>query len=257
MGLFLVLKRQSLFGDAMSHVAFGGIAVGLFTNVYPLWTAFIISVLAAIGMTKLRESAKIPSDSAVAVLLSSGLAIGLVLISVSSGFNLDLFSFLFGSILLVGETDMILILVVTAGVLLILSLIYKKLIYVTFDEEQAEAAGIRVRRINYLFIILCSITVIASIKLVGVLLISSLIVIPNVSALTLRRGFRNTMYLSCIISSGSVILGIIVSYIANISPSGAIVLTNTAIFFSFLVGRYLKMKIQNSKLELTAPKPDI
>ena len=79
MGLFLVLKRQSLFGDAMSHVAFGGIAVGLFTNVYPLWTAFIISVLAAIGMTKLRETAKIPPDSAVAVLLSSGLAVGLVL----------------------------------------------------------------------------------------------------------------------------------------------------------------------------------
>jgi zinc transport system permease protein len=152
---------------------------------------------------------------------------------------------------------MALILNVTAGILLILSLIYKKLVYVTFDEEQAEAAGIRVRSINYLFIILSSITVIASIKLVGVLLISSLIVIPNVTALTLRKGFRTTMYISCIISSGSVILGIIVSYIANISPSGAIVLTNTAIFFSFLVGRYLKRKIQNSKLELTAPKVDI
>ena len=120
MGLFLVLKRQSLFGDAMSHVAFGGIAVGLFTNVYPLWTAFIISVLAAIGMTKLRETAKIPPDSAVAVLLSSGLAVGLVLISISGGFRLDLFSFLFGSILLVSESDMALILIVSAGILLIL-----------------------------------------------------------------------------------------------------------------------------------------
>lgn len=252
MGLFLVLKRQSLFGDAMSHVAFGGIAVGLFTNVYPLWTAFIISVLAAIGMTKLRETAKIPPDSAVAVLLSSGLAVGLVLISISGGFRLDLFSFLFGSILLVSESDMALILIVSAGILLILSLIYKKLIYVTFDEEQAEAAGIRVRSINYLFIILSSITVIASIRLVGVLLISSLIVIPNVTALTLRKGFRTTVYISCIISTGSVILGIIVSYLANVSPSGAIVLTDTTIFFGVLIGRYINRKIHNSKLEITA-----
>ncbi len=92
-GLFLVLRRQSLFGDAMSHVAFGGIALGIFVNVYPIWTAFIISILGALGITKLRESTKIPSDSAIAVLLSSGLALGVVLISLSNGFNLDLFSF--------------------------------------------------------------------------------------------------------------------------------------------------------------------
>src|SRR6185312_10188481 len=104
-GLFLVLKRHSLFGDAMSHVAFGGIAIGLFTNVYPIWTAFIVSVLAAMGITKLRESTKIPADSAVAVLLSSGLAIGVVLISLSNGFTLDLYSFLFGSILLISIQD--------------------------------------------------------------------------------------------------------------------------------------------------------
>ena len=93
-GLFLVLRRHSLFGDAMSHVAFGGIAIGLFTNVYPIWTAFIVSVLGAMGITKLRESTKIPADSAVAVLLSSGLAIGVVLISLSNGFTLDLYSLL-------------------------------------------------------------------------------------------------------------------------------------------------------------------
>ena len=138
-GLFLVLKRHSLFGDAMSHVAFGGIAIGLFTNVYPLWTAFIVSVLAALGMTKLREFAKIPADSAVAVLLSSGLAIGIVLISLSGGFTLDLFSFLFGSILLVSVQDLLMILIVSSIVLAIISLIYKGLTYVTFDEEQGSS----------------------------------------------------------------------------------------------------------------------
>ena len=90
-GLFLVLRRQSLFGDAMSHVIFGGIALGIFLNLYPIWTAFIVSVLAALGITKLKESTKIPSDSAIAILLSSGLALGVVLISLSQGFSLDLF----------------------------------------------------------------------------------------------------------------------------------------------------------------------
>ena len=104
-GLFLVLRRQSLFGDALSHVAFGGIAIGLFINIYPIWTAFIVSVLAALGITKLRQSAKISADSAVAVLLSSGLAIGVVLIGLAGGFSLDLYSFLFGSILLISSQD--------------------------------------------------------------------------------------------------------------------------------------------------------
>jgi len=249
-GLFLVLKRHSLFGDAMSHVAFGGIAIGLFTNVYPLWTAFIVSVLAALGMTKLRELTKIPADSAVAVLLSSGLAIGVVLISLSGGFKLDLFSFLFGSILLVSVQDLIMILVVSSIVLIIISLIYKRLTYVTFDEEQAAVGGLSVKNINYLFIVIASITVIASIRLVGVLLISSLIVLPNIAAITMGKGFKKTAIISCGISVSSVIVGIIVSYIMNIAPSGAIVLTATAIFLTAVLGRHLVRKIRRSDINI-------
>ena len=249
-GLFLVLKRHSLFGDAMSHVAFGGIAIGLFTNVYPLWTAFIVSVLAALGMTKLREFTKIPADSAVAVLLSSGLAIGVVLISLSGGFKLDLFSFLFGSILLVSVQDLIMILVVSSIVLIIISLIYKRLTYVTFDEEQAAVGGLSVKNINYLFIVIASITVIASIRLVGVLLISSLIVLPNITAITMGKGFKKTAIISCGISVSSVIVGIIVSYIMNIAPSGAIVLTATAIFLTAVLGRHIVRKIRRSDINL-------
>jgi zinc transport system permease protein len=249
-GLFLVLKRHSLFGDAMSHVAFGGIAIGLYTNVYPLWTAFIVSVLAGLGMTKLREVAKIPPDSAVAVLLSSGLAIGIVLISLSGGFNLDLFSFLFGSVLLVSLQDLIMILIVSGLVLVMMSLIYKKLTYVIFDEEQAAVGGLSVRNINYLFIVIASVTVIASIRLVGVLLISSLIVLPNITALAMGKGFKKTAFISCGISVASVIVGIIVSYSANIAPSGAVVLTETAIFLIVLSGKYILNKIREPELEL-------
>ena len=154
-GLFLVLRRQSLFGDAISHVAFGGIAIGLFINLYPIWTAFIVSIFGAIGITKLRESTKIPPDSAIAVLLTSGLAVGVVLIGLAGGFTLDLYSFLFGSILLVSPQDTLTILVLSAAVLSIISVIYRKLLYVTFDEQQAKVSGIQVTNLNYLFIVTC------------------------------------------------------------------------------------------------------
>jgi zinc transport system permease protein len=249
-GLFLVLKRHSLFGDAMSHVAFGGIAIGLFTNVYPLWTAFIVCVLAALGMTKLQEFAKIPADSAVAVLLSSGLAIGIVLISLSGGFTLDLFSFLFGSILLISVQDLIMILAVSSLVIAIMSVIYRRLTYVTFDEEQASVGGLSVKKINYLFIVIASITIITSIRLVGVLLISSLIVLPNITAITMGKGFKKTAFISCGISVSSVIVGIIISYIMNIAPSGAVVLTETSIFLAAVFGRHIFKKVRRLDFEL-------
>src|ERR687886_1178750 len=160
-GLFLVLRKQSLYGDALSHVAFGGIAIGLFTNIYPIWTAFAVSILASLGITKLRESTKIPSDSAVAVLLSAGLAVGVVLISLAGGFTLDLYSFLFGNILLISIQDEEIIVIASAMILSILYFVYRKLIYITFDEEQAKVSGIHVSELNYLFIVLASITVIA------------------------------------------------------------------------------------------------
>jgi len=212
-GLFLVLRRQSLYGDALSHVAFGGIAVGLFANISPIWMAFIVSILASLGITKLRQSTKIPADSAVAVLLSSGLAIGVVLIGLAGGFTLDLYSFLFGSILLISSQDQAMILIITAIVLAIMYKIYRKLMYIAFDEEQANVSGIDATKLNYLFIVIASITVITSLRLVGVLLISSLIVIPNITAIMFGKGFKKTALISVIIAVLSVIGGIITSYL--------------------------------------------
>jgi zinc transport system permease protein len=259
-GLFLVLRRQSLFGDAMSHVAFGGIALGIFMNMYPIWTAFIVSVLAALGITKLKDSAKIPSDSAIAVLLSSGLALGVVLISLSNGFNLDLFSFLFGSILLVGFQDEITVLILDVAIISIVVFLYKKLMYITFNEEQAKVSGLDVTKMNYLFIVLASITVITSIRLVGVLLISSLIVIPNVTAMLFGKGFRKTAIISILVAVWSVEIGIMLSYIWNVAPGGTIVLTSITIFiftisiksiFSLLLRHktnYEKTELRNIKM---------
>ncbi|HJT85260.1 MAG TPA: metal ABC transporter permease [Nitrososphaeraceae archaeon] len=229
-GIFLVLRRQSLFGDAISHIAFGGIAIGTFFNIYPIWTAMGFSVAAALGITKIRQSTKLPSDSLVAVMLSLGLGIGVTLVSLSKGFSIDLFSFLFGSILLIGYGDLIQIIIVAIIVVSIILVYYKKFLYIAFDEDQAKISGIKVEKLNYLFTVLVAITIIVSMKLVGILLISSLLVIPNISALLFNKGFKKTVLYSITLSTSSVFFGIVLSYYYNLAPSGMIVLLSTLSF---------------------------
>lgn len=243
-GLFLVLRRNSLFGDALSHAAFGGIAIGLATNIYPLWTGLTLSILGAVGITKLRQSTNIPADATVAILLSSGLALGILLISVSGGFTLDLFSFLFGSIMLVSIEDTLAILAMTGIILSIIILLYRKLMYITFDEEQARVSGLPISKLNYLFIILASVAVIVSMRLVGILLVSSLLVIPNVTALLFNKGFKKTALISVSISIFSVVMGIAISYAVNLAPAGTIVIVSTTVFLTVLAARHYSKKKQ-------------
>lgn len=254
-GLFLVLRRNSLFGDALSHVAFGGIAVGLVANVYPLWTGIAFSVLGAIGITKLRQSARIPADATVAILLSSGLALGILLVSAAGGFTLDLFSFLFGSILLVSAEDTLAILAMAGAILAIIILLYRQLMYVTFDEEQAKVSGLQISKLNYLFVVLASVSVIVSMRLVGILLVSALIVIPNITALLFGRGFKKTALISVGMSIFSVVAGIAVSYTANLAPAGTIVLVSTAVFLATLAAKHFSRKQIVEKLEEATTKP--
>ena len=249
-GLFLVLRRNSLFGDALSHVAFGGIAVGLVANIYPLWTGIAFSVLGALGITKLRQSAKIPADATVAILLAGGLALGLLLSSISPSGNLvNIFSYLFGSILIVSVEDTIAILAMAGAVLAIVILLYRQFMYVTFDEEQAKVSGLSISQLSYLFAVLASVSVIVSMRLVGILLVSSLIVIPNVTALLLGKGFKKTALISVGISVFSVVTGIAVSYAANFPPSATIVIVLIAVFLATLAARYSSKKQMEEKLE--------
>lgn len=243
-GLFLVLRRNSLFGDALSHVAFGGIAVGLVAGIYPLWTGLGLAIMGALGITKLRQSTKIPSDATVAILLSSGLAMGIMLVSASGGFTLDLFSFLFGSILLVSVNDTLAILAMAGVILSIIIVLYKKLVYITFDEEQARVSGLPIANLNYLFVVLASIAAVVSMRLVGILLVSSLIVIPNVTALLFGRGFKKTALISVAVSVFSVITGIAVSYAFNLAPAGTIVMVQVAVFVAALVARYSPKRVE-------------
>jgi len=223
-GLFLVLRRYSLFGDAIAHSSFGGIALGLLAGVYPLWTAYGVSIVSALIITKIKDRYNISGDASIAVLLSSGIAVGLVVIGLSGGFTIDIFSFLFGSILLVSVDDTILILALTGIILIVILLLYRQILYSTFNEEQAKVSGIPVEKINYLIVFMAGITVVTSIQLVGVLLISALFVIPNVTAIMYGKGFKQTAIISISFSIFSVVVGILISYIFDITPAGTIVL---------------------------------
>ncbi|HYF99916.1 MAG TPA: metal ABC transporter permease [Candidatus Saccharimonadales bacterium] len=243
-GLFLILKRFSLFGDAMSHVAFGGIALGLFLKSNPIWISLIVSIIGALSIIKLNSNKRIYADSSISVLLSLGLAMGLVLISLSGGFSIDITSYLFGSILLVSIEETITTLILSVIVIAFMIFFYKQLIYLVFNEEQAIVNGINTVLLNILFITLATVAIVISIRLIGVLMVSSLLIIPNVSSLLLGYGFRKTIILSICFSLSSVILGIILAFEWNITPSGMIVIMAAGIFF----GANL-LKLSTSKLK--------
>ncbi len=243
-GLFLILKRFSLFGDAMSHVAFGGIALGLFLKSNPIWVSLIVSIIGGLSIIKLNSNKRIYADSSISVLLSLGLALGLVLISLSGGFSIDITSYLFGSILLVSIDETITTLFLSIIVIAFILFFYKQLIYLVFNEEQAIVNGINTVVLNILFITLATVAIVISIRLIGVLMVSSLLIIPNVSSLLLGYGFRKTIILSICFSLSSVILGIILAFEWNITPSGMIVIMAAGIFF----GANL-LKLSASKLK--------
>ena len=240
-GVFLVLRRMALLGDGLAHISFGGIAAGMFFKVYPLLSALVFSVLAALGIQKLKQM-KVYSDSAIAILFSFGLALGVVLVSLSHGFNTDLMSYLFGSILAVSETDILLILCVGLTTLAALALFYKELFYITFDEESARASGVPVERLNTMLLVLTAVAVVLSMQVVGILLVSSFIVIPASIALPLCRSFRQSIIASVLTSVASVVAGLFLAYYFDLAAGGAIVLVLVAAFTAMLAYRRITPK---------------
>ena len=234
-GLFLVLRKFSLFGDALAHSAFGGVAFGLFIGIYPLWIACAVAILSALGLSKIRQKFDISGDAIVAILLSTGLGAGIILVGLVEDFEFhDIEEFLFGSAI-VDTQNVVSILVMSVAILTILFFTYKKLLYSTFSEEQAKASGIPVDKMSYLLITIAGVTVIISMQLVGVLLISALFVLPNVSAMLYARSFKQTMILSMSFAVFATVSGIIISYQFDISQAGSIVVVAAAIFIGSLI----------------------
>ncbi len=232
-GTFIVLKRLSMIGDGLAHIALGGVALGLFLNVYPVISALLFSVVSALGISRLRKT-EVRGDVAIAIFFSAGLAVAVILLSLANGFNVNLFSYLFGSILTVDETDLQIILILGTLTVGAIILFYKELVYLTFDEESAMVSGIPVDKLNNALFVLTAITVVISIKIVGVLLVSSLLVVPAATSLLIAGNFKETILFSIMFAVFSVLAGLISSYYFNIATGGAIVFVTIILFVMVL-----------------------
>lgn len=237
-GMFLVVRRYSLMADTLSHVALVGVAVGLLAGFSPVLGALVVAVLASILIERLRETKKVFGESILALFLSGGLALAVVLISVGHGFSIDLMSFLFGSITTVAQSDIYIISAIGIFILATVLLFYKEFFLVAFNEELAQASGINVRVLNLLLIILAAVTVSVAMRIIGVLLIGALMIIPIVSAIQFRLSFFRTLVLGVILSLISVIVGLYSSYYLNLASGGTIVVVALIIFgISLLANR--------------------
>ena len=240
LGVFLVLKNMSLIGDGLAHVSFAAIAIGLLVSDKPIIFSIPIVIVASFLVLLLKEKAKIDADATIGLLSSFSIAVGVIIASVAKGFNIDLFSYLFGSILFISPSEMILSGLLAIILIVLVLLFYNDLFSITFDENFAKISGIKVRRINYLLSVLISVTIVLGIRIVGTMLISSLIVFPSVSALQISKGFKRTLMFSVLFSMIAVVLGIIFSYILNVPTGALIVVVNAIIFLITLIIRGIK-----------------
>ena len=230
LGMFLVLRKMSLIGDGLSHVSFGAIAFGLFLGVYPFYVAIPLVMLGSLLILKISEKSKVYGDAAIGIVSAIGIAGGVMLASLSKGFNVDLFSYLFGNILAISTTEVIMSVVLSFLVLAVIYIFYWDLFSATFDEEYAKTTGIKTNRINIILTLLTAITVVLSVKMVGVMLVSALLILPAVTALQISKGFKTAIFAAAIFSFVSVIIGITFSFFLDL-PTGATIVLVNAFFF--------------------------
>jgi zinc transport system permease protein len=239
-GLFLILRNEAMIGDGIAHTAFGGIALGLFLGVDPILASLLVSILAILGISYMRRKGLAQSDSAIAVMLAVGFSTGLIIISLAGGFSVELFSFLFGSILTIDQTDLIIVSILGILTLVILGIFYKELLSITFDEEDARLMGIPVRPVSLAFNLLVAITIVLTIKVVGIILVVALLVLPGLSALQLNLSFKGTTLAAIGIGIISMTMGILLSALYDVATSGIIVFTAAGIFLFTAIYRKLE-----------------
>jgi zinc transport system permease protein len=229
-GFFLVQRDLSLIGDGIGHVAFAGVAVGYLLGVSPVWTALVAALVGSVGIEWLRARRREAGDQALAIVFYTGIALGVVVISAAGALNANLFAYLFGSILTVTRTDLVVIAALGLGALVLVAVLLPGLVAVVLDEEGARVAGLPVPALNGLVSMLAALTIGVSMRIVGILLIAALMVLPVAAAQRIAWSLRSTIALSIAIGLASVLVGLTVSYYADLPPGGTIVLTGTAFF---------------------------
>ncbi|MBI5643864.1 MAG: metal ABC transporter permease [Deltaproteobacteria bacterium] len=234
-GVFLVVRRYSLMADTLAHVSLVGVAIGLLARINPVISAIISSTVAAVLIERLRGAKKIFAESILALFLSGSLAIAVVIISFSRDFNVNLLSYLFGSISTVEALDLYFLIGLFVIVIATVIALYEEFFLVSLDEELAEASGIRAKALNLIMVVLAAMTVSLSMRIVGILLVGALMVIPVITAKQFEKSFKGTILLSILFSLTSVISGLFLSYYWDLASGGTIVLISLVIFLLGLV----------------------
>ena len=236
LGVSLVLKRYSMIGDGLSHVGFGVLTVATAFGISsPLYIAIPCVTIAAIVLLKIGNSGKIKSDSSIALISSSALAIGVAVTSVTTGMNTDVCNFMFGSILAMSKSDVILSVIVSIIVAILFIVYYRKLFVVTFDENFAKASGLKAKRYTNIIAVLTALIIVIGMRMMGVMLISSIIIFPALTSMRIFKSFKKVVISSAIISVFSFLSGIYLSYIYNISTGATIVIVNLVLFILFSI----------------------
>jgi zinc transport system permease protein len=237
LGVSLVLKRYAMIGDGLSHVGFGALSVALAMNLSPLKVSVPVVVLAAFGLLRLSENQRIKGDSAIALISTSSMAIGVIVTSLSGGMNVDVYGYMFGSILSMNMEDVYLSVGLSAVVLFLFFLFYHRIFAVTFDENFARATGIRADRYNILLALLTAVTVVLGMRMMGTLLISSLIIFPALSAMRVFKRFLWVVLCAALISVLCFFAGMTASFSLSIPTGASVVIANlTCYLLMSLVG---------------------
>ncbi|MDE7360868.1 MAG: metal ABC transporter permease [Oscillospiraceae bacterium] len=233
LGVSLVLKRYSMIGDGLSHVGFGALAVATVMNLAPMAVAIPVVILAAFLLLRLSSNGKIKGDAAIALISTSALAIGVMAVSMSSGMNVDINSYLFGSIISVSSGDVVTSVILALAVLLMFVFFYTKIFAITFDESFAKATGTNANLYNMLIALLTAVTIVIGMRLMGSMLISSLIIFPALCSMRVFKSFKSVTVCSAIISVTTFVVGMFISYIADTPCGASIVCVNIAVFAAF------------------------
>lgn len=251
LGVFLVVRRMSLIADALSHITLSGIAfsllmgkyVGFFAGLNPLYMGMIFSVGGSLLIEQLRRVYTFYKEIAIPIILSAGIGIGVIFISLANGFNNDLFNYLFGSVIAVTQSDFITISIITVVIIVVLVLFYKELFFLSFDEEQAVISGVNRKLVNMIFVVLVALVIAAAMRVVGILLVSALMTLPVASAMRFAKGFKQLFFFSVILGEIAVVGGLIAAFQLDLAPGGTIVMISVVLLLlSILFGRNRKMK---------------
>ncbi|MCA0171027.1 metal ABC transporter permease [Bacillus sp. RAR_GA_16] len=248
LGVFIVVRRQALIADALSHITLAGIAASLLLGKYftfwqgvnPVYMGMGFSAAGSLFIEQLRKVYKHFEELAIPITLSGGIGLGVVFLSLADGFNSDLFNYLFGSVIAISRSDLMAVAIITVIVVMIVTLLYKELFFLSFDEEQATVSGVRAKWIHFIFILLVAFVIAVSMQIVGVLLVSALMTLPVAASIRIARGFKQTIAYSIIFGEVAVLGGLILAYYLDIAPGGTIVLLSAFILLIVLLFKRMK-----------------